>query len=257
MCKTPPRGVTPTDVRTLTGILYCNSASACTESVADGAIWLILSTFRLFHWSSAAAHSADADQFTDATRNIGSVARNPRGHTLGIIGFGQIGRRVAEKATTAFGMKIIYNDIKRMPLELESQVHASYHSLDSLLTQSDCVVLAAPFSGSTLLDESKLQKIKRGARVVNIGRGKLLDEGALIRALKDGRLVAAGLDVHQNEPHVNKELAGLRNVELTAHTAGASLDSHMGFEKLGMENILAFYESGQALTAVNQDLMQY
>lgn len=239
----------------LTGILYCNAASACTESVADAAIWLILSTFRLFSWSAMSARSGDVAQFVDANRNLAPVSRNPTGHTLGIVGFGRIGRRVAEKAHKAMGMKILYNDVVQMPADLEKPTQARYYKdLGALLAESDCVVVAAPFSGGSILDQSAFKRMKRGSRLVNIARGKLVDEAALVEALKDGTLSAAGLDVHFDEPNVNKELIKMKNVEVMSHNAGASLDSHIGFEALGMDNILAYHASGKALTPVNAKL---
>ncbi|KAF3401694.1 Glyoxylate reductase 1 [Penicillium rolfsii] len=238
------------------GVVYCNAAAACTESVADAAIWLIISTFRLFSWSSMAARSLDADQFVDANRNLAPVSLNPKGHTLGIIGFGQIGRRTAEKAHLALNMKILYHDIVKMPRELEQVSHATFHKdVETLLAESDCVVVATPFSGETLLNGPLLSKMKRGSRLVNIARGKLLDEAALIDALKNGQLSSAGLDVHFNEPHVNPELARMKNVEILSHNAGASLDSHIGFERLGMENIISFHKKGKAVTPVNAHLV--
>ncbi|CAI7643985.1 unnamed protein product [Penicillium discolor] len=231
------------------GIIYCNAAAACTESVADAAIWLIISTFRLFSWSHIAARAVDADAFVDANRNLAMVSHNPNGHTLGIIGFGQIGRRTAEKAFLAMNMKIHYHDIVQMPAHLEAVSKATYHKdMDSLLAVSDCVMVATPFSGETLLNASLLAKMKTGSRLINIARGKLLDESALVDALKSGKLAAAGLDVHYDEPRVSPELAAMKNVEMMAHNAGASVDSHIGFERLGMENIVSFYQTGKAVT---------
>ncbi|OQE36877.1 hypothetical protein PENCOP_c011G03219 [Penicillium coprophilum] len=184
------------------GVIYCNAAAACTESVADAAIWLIISTFRLFSWSHIAARTLDADAFVDANRNLAMVSHNPNGHTLGIIGFGQIGRRTAEKAFLAMNMKIHYHDIVQMPAHLEAVSKATYHkSMDSLLAVSDCVMVATPFSGETLLNASLLAKMKTGSRLINIARGKLLDESALVDALRSGKLAAAGLDVHYDEPN--------------------------------------------------------
>jgi lactate dehydrogenase-like 2-hydroxyacid dehydrogenase len=224
--------------------------------VADAALWLIISTFRLFSWSAMAARSLDPNQFVDANKNLAPVSLNPKGHTLGIIGFGQIGRRTAEKAYLALNMKILYHDIVQMPRELENVSKATYHkNMDTLLEESDCVVVATPFSGETLLNASLLSKMKKGSRLVNIARGKLLDETALVDALRRGQLSAAGLDVHFNEPHVNKELGQMKNVEIMSHNAGASLDSHIGFERLGMENIISFHQTGKAFTPVNQHLV--
>ncbi|KAK1501072.1 D-isomer specific 2-hydroxyacid dehydrogenase [Colletotrichum abscissum] len=238
------------------GIIYCNAAAACTESVADGAIWLILSTFRLFSWSSAAARSGDPDQFVDANKNLGAVSRNPNGFSLGIIGFGKIGRRIAEKAHKSFDMKILYNDVVRMPADLEKSSNATYiKDMNELLATADCVLTATPFAGKTLLDAAAIAKMKKGAKLINIARGKLIEEEPLVAALKSGHLSAVGLDVHYNEPHVNKELIKMRNVEVLSHNAGASLDAHMGFERLGMENILSFASTGKAVTPVNAHLI--
>ncbi|KAF6802842.1 putative d-mandelate dehydrogenase [Colletotrichum sojae] len=239
------------------GVIYCNAAAACTESVADGAIWLIISTFRLFSWSSVAARSGDPDRFVDANKNLGAVSRNPNGFSLGIIGFGKIGRRIAEKAFASHDMKILYNDVVRMPADVEKATQATYYpNVDDLLATADCVLVATPFAGKTLLDAAGIAKMKRGAKLINIARGKLVDEEALVAALKSGHLSAAGLDVHFNEPHVSKELIAMRNVEVLSHNAGASLDAHMGFERLGMQNILSYAQSGKAISPVNAHLIK-
>jgi lactate dehydrogenase-like 2-hydroxyacid dehydrogenase len=238
------------------GILYCNAAAACTEAVADAAIWLILSTFRLFSWSATAARSASPAQFTDAHKNIAAVTHNPRGSSLGIIGLGKIGYMIAQKASTALGMKILYNDVVRMGAAIERSVSATYFEhLEDMLAVADCVVVATPFGGTKVLNADNIAKMKHGSRIVNIARGKLIDEEALVSALENGQLFAAGLDVHYDEPNVNPKLARMKNVELLSHTAGAAVESHVGFERLGMENILSFLESGKAITAVNAHLI--
>lgn len=120
---------------------------------------------------------------------------------------------IARKAYACFGMKIYYQDLYRKTSEQEQAVGASFcETLDELLSIVDCVVLATPFGGSKLITTETLNKFKRGAKFVNIARGTLVDEAALVDALKSGQLSAAGLDVHENEPNVNKELASMRNV---------------------------------------------
>ena len=234
------------------GIIYCNAGAACTESVADGAIWLILSTFRAFTWSHTAARSCEPARFSDAQKNIAANTFNPNGHSLGVIGMGKIGFRIAQKASQSFGMNILYNDIRQLPGSVEKEVGAKfYKDLDDMLAVADCVLVATPFGGEAVLNAEKIGKMKKGSRLINIARGKLIDEEALIAALESGQLGAAGLDVHFNEPQVNRKLADMRNVEMLAHTAGASVDSHIGFERLGMENILGYFETGKALTPVN------
>jgi lactate dehydrogenase-like 2-hydroxyacid dehydrogenase len=227
------------------GIIYCNSASACTESVADAALVLILSTFRAIPWSFLAARSCNPEEFRDANQNVAAVTHNPNGGVLGVVGFGRIGRRVAEKMVRACEMRVVYYDVVRFP-EAEEALDARYcESLKELLGMSDCVVLATPFSGKTLLSTTEFAQFKKGARLVNVARGKLIDETALIAALDEGRISAAGLDVHADEPHVNPEVAKRRNVMVLSHTAGASVESHVGFERLGMENLLGWLEKGE------------
>lgn len=234
------------------GVIYCNAGAACTESVADAAIWLILSTFRAFTWSHTAARSCDPARFSDAQKNIAANTFNPNGHSLGIIGLGKIGFRIAQKAHQSFGMDIVYNDIRQLPSSVEKEIEAKfYQNLDDMLAVADCVLVATPFGGEAVLNAEKIAKMKKGSRLINIARGKLIDEEALIQALESGQLGAAGLDVHFNEPAVNKKLADMRNVEMLSHTAGASVDSHIGFERLGMENILSYFEKGKAVTPVN------
>jgi lactate dehydrogenase-like 2-hydroxyacid dehydrogenase len=242
------------DAKTLAqnGIIYCNSAAACTESVADSAIYLILSAFRRFSWSSLCARSLDPDKFLDAHRNIAATTHNPNGHVLGIIGLGKIGYRIAEKAHQSFGMNIMYHDIVRMSQAIEESVGAEFVAdLHELLSKSDCSLLATSYSGKILLQREHFASMKQGSRFINIARGKLVDEEALITALQSEHLFAAGLDVHFNEPHVDPRLAKMSNVELQCHTAGASVASHIGFERLGMENILSWLKTGEAINPVN------
>ncbi|KAI2470503.1 hypothetical protein F4781DRAFT_441805 [Annulohypoxylon bovei var. microspora] len=240
------------------GILYCNGAQASSEAVADMAIFHILSVFRNLAWSQLAARSGDAAQWTDAHKHATFTAHNPRGHVLGVVGLGNIGSVIARKAAACFGMRVRYHDVVRKTAEQEAGAGDAVFvpTLDGLLGAADCVVLATPFGGSVLVDRERLAQFKRGARFVNIARGTLVDEDALVEALQSGRLHAAGLDVFANEPHVHPELCKMRNVTLTCHTAGGALETNFGFERLAMENIEAFLLKGKALTPVNAHLMK-
>ncbi|KAJ4351964.1 uncharacterized protein N0V89_007309 [Didymosphaeria variabile] len=247
------------DTKTLAehGVVYCNSASACTESVADTAIFLLLSTYRAFTWSFLAARSCDPAQFHAANQNIAAVTHNPNGTVLGIIGLGKIGFRLAQKAKAAFQMKVAYHDVVRIESREQELGGVTWcENLDELLISSDCVVLATPFEGSVLLGREEFRRFKKGARLVNIARGKLIDEDALVEALDQGIIGAAGLDVHSNEPNVHPKLAGRDNVMVLSHTAGASVESHVGFERLGMENLISYLGGGEALTPVNLEWLK-
>ncbi|KAL2004953.1 hypothetical protein VTN00DRAFT_2803 [Thermoascus crustaceus] len=238
-------------------ILYCNGGSAPSEAVADTALFHILAVFRNLTWSHLAARSGDPEQWMDAHRNAPMTAWNPRGRILGIIGLGTIGYAIAKKAYLAFGMKIYYHDVVRKSEEQEQSVEAVFcASNEELVSKSDCVVLATPFAGSRLIDGALLQHFKPGSRFVNIARGKLVDEDALVAALESGQIFAAGLDVHANEPHVHPKLTRMKNVMLTCHNGGGAVETKIGFERLAMENIERVLTGQEALTPVNRHLFK-
>ena len=221
------------------------------------AIFHILSVFRNMTWTHLAARSGDPEQWTEAHKYATMTAHNPRGHVLGIIGLGNIGYTIAKKAYGCFGVKVYYHDIVKKSAEQEAAVGATYvDELDKLLAVSDCVVLATPFGGKVLLDAERFAKFKPGGRFVNIARGTLVDEAALVAALKSGHLHAAGLDVFQNEPHVHPELPAMNNVTLTCHNGGGAIETNHGFERLAMENIESFVLKGKPLTPVNAHLFK-
>ncbi|KAL4806219.1 hypothetical protein BDV18DRAFT_160288 [Aspergillus unguis] len=239
------------------GIIYCNGAAASSTSVADTALFLITATFRNFVWSHNAARSLNPRAFLDAHQNSPLTARNPEGHVLGIIGLGAIGYEIAKKVYAGLGMKIAYHDIIRKSPELEKSIGATYYKeLDALLGEADCVVVATPFAGQTLLTRERFQKFKQGSRFVNIARGSLVDENALLEAIESGRLVGVGMDVHADEPNVHPRLAVHPKVMALSHNAGGTVDTHIGFERLAMENIQSFLLKGKALTPVNAHLIK-
>jgi lactate dehydrogenase-like 2-hydroxyacid dehydrogenase len=225
------------------------------------ALYHILSVFRKMQWTATAGRSGDPVQFMDAHRNQSETAHNPKGHTLGIIGLGNIGYRIAEKAHAAFGMKIAYVDPIPKPADREAAVGGAtrYPDLEAMLAVADCVVISAPGSaegGKALIDSARLAKMKKGSRLVNVGRGNLVDGNALADALESGHLAAAGLDVHENEPHVNPRLLALRDVSLTCHTAGGAVETRSGFEELAIRNCIHAVLGKEPLTPVNKHLVE-
>lgn len=220
------------------------------------AIYLIISVFRHMSWSALAARSGDPASFQEAHVQVPLASRTLRGHTLGIVGLGNIGFAIAQKAKLGFGMRIAYHDINRKTRKTEEEIDAEYFdSLESLLPVSDCLLLATPW-GPPILTHSTLALLPRGSRIVNIARGSLIDETALADALDLGHVSAAGLDVHADEPHVNRRLAAMRNVTMTPHTGGGSVNTMIGFESLAMENVQAVLNGREALTPVNLGLMR-
>lgn len=179
-------------------------------------------------------------------------------------------------------MRIAYYDVVRKPASLEASLGATYYSsLESLLAVSDCVVLCtpAPVDGKPLITTDALRNIKKGSRFVNVARGNLVDEEALADALEDGRISAAALDVHAEEPRVSPRLVEMAFAErdlyerspqanerpsfdhpgrvmLTCHNAGGTVETHVGFEELSMRNIMAVLGGQEAITPVNMHYMK-
>ena len=233
-----------TDALGARGIWYANAAGAGDEATSDLALYMILSVFRYFTQGQLGARTADPQVF-DAVHNaiLNGNSRNPRGHVLGVVGFGGIGRKLAYKAHAALGMEIHYHDVVRASPEVEAQAGgAVYHSdLQSLLAISDCVSLHTPLNKHTqnLMNSETIGMMKIGARLINTARGQVVDEKALVDALKSGKLAAAGIDVHYHEPQVSRELAAMENVTLTPHLGGVAMETVVAFEMTAMKNIMA------------------
>lgn len=240
-------------------IWYANSAGASDDAVSDTALYMILSVFRNFTRQQLAARTADPEIFTATHKLIGTISHNPGGHVLGIVGLGNISKKLVLKAQ-AIGMKVHYYDVVRQSEQEEARLNVKFHdSLSSLLAVADCVSLHTPLNKHThhLINADTLAQMKNGARLVNTSRGEVVDEEALIAALKSGKLSAAGSDVHYHEPQVSPELAKMDNVTLTTHNAGGAIETRVNFELLPMKNILATVGpdggfAGEPLTPVNR-----
>jgi lactate dehydrogenase-like 2-hydroxyacid dehydrogenase len=240
-------------------IWYTNGAGASDDAVSDTALYMILSVFRNFTRQQLAARTADPEIFTATHKLIGTISHNPGGHILGIVGLGNISKKLVLKAQ-AIGMKVHYYDVFRQGAEEETRLNVTYHdTLESLLNIADCISLHTPLNAHTkhLLNDTTFSQMKGGARLVNTARGEVVEEDALVRALQSGKLSAAGLDVHYHEPQVSKELAKMENVTLTTHNAGGAIDTRINFELTAMKNILAVVGAdggfaGEPLTPVNR-----
>ncbi|KAL4926195.1 D-mandelate dehydrogenase-like dehydrogenase [Aspergillus undulatus] len=247
------------------GIWYANGAGASDEAVSDTTLYMILSVFRNFTQAQLAARTADPEIFTATHKLIATISHNPRGHVLGLVGLGNISKKVAVKAQ-ALGMLVHYFDVVRQSPEVEQSLGVTYHdTLESLLRVSDCVSLHTPLNQHTkhLINSETLKLMKPGARLVNTARGEVVEEQALVQALERGSLSAAGLDVHYHEPQVSPRLAAMQNVTLTTHIAGGALNTRINFELNAMKNILATVGSqgefiGQPSTPVNaKQVLEY
>ena len=203
----------------LLGILYCNGRTASTDAVADMALYHLLSCYRHMPWSSRAAVSGSHSAFLSAHRDIPSFAHNPRGRTLAVLGLGEIGYAAAFKARIAFGMKIVYYDVMRKSAEMERALGAEYAgSVEELVAcagENGCILLAATGGGGKVITRDLLENHWAiGANFVNVARGALVDEDALVEALEKGVVGAAGLDVHAQEPAGDERLRAMANGEV-------------------------------------------
>ncbi|KAJ5691232.1 hypothetical protein N7488_011967 [Penicillium malachiteum] len=238
------------DALTRKGIWYCNTPDACTEAVANTGLALVLETFR---YLSFAQWCARYDWMK--SRELGLKAVDPAGMLLGIIGMGDIGLSIAQKCEAALGMKISYHGPRRKEDAEARLKHGArfYADLDEMITEVDCVVIAAPYTRQThhFLSRQQFEKAKStGLRVVNIARGKMIDEDALLWALENAKVVGAGLDVHGNEPAVNEKLRENWMVTLLPHIAVCSRTSWSNFERQTLDNLDAFISTGKPLNPV-------
>ncbi len=160
--------------------------------------------------------------------------------TLGIIGMGRIGQAIAKRAA-GFDMKVIYHNRNRVAPEIERRVNASHVSMDELLAQSDFVVLQMPYSPAThhLMGAAQLAKMKPSAILINSTRGGVVDDAALIDALKNGTIRAAGLDVFENEPKLNPAFLELKNVVLVPHIGSSTEATRRAMAMLAAKNLVA------------------
>ncbi len=212
------------------GIMVTNTPDVLTECTADFAIMLLLSAARR-------ARAYGAVMQAGWRRRIGQgelLGVRVTGKTLGILGMGRIGRAVAQRAR-GFDMRVLYHSRRRLPAALERSA-VYFEDFRAMLGECNFLSLHAPATPETdrIINAETLKLLPRGAVLVNVARGGLIDEEALIAALRSGRLFAAGLDVFRSEPDYDTRLAALPNVVLTPHVGSASVETRnaMGFRAL-------------------------
>jgi len=160
--------------------------------------------------------------------------------TLGIFGLGRIGQVVARRAV-GFEMKVIYHDVRRAAPEIEQAYRASFVSKEELLTQADIVTIHVPYSPAThhLIGKRELEQMKPTAILINASRGGVVDDSALIEALRKGTIAGAGLDVFENEPKLHPGFLELKNVVLAPHIASSSKATRLRMAMLAAQNLVA------------------
>jgi glyoxylate reductase len=234
------------------GVVVTNTPDVLTETTADFAWALLMATAR---------RVVEADRFVrdgrwaqwEITMLLGG---DVHGKTLGIVGFGRIGRAVARRAQ-GFDMRVLYQDAAAADPAVERDLRATRVELAALLRDADFVSLHTPLSPETrhLIGAEALRVMKRTAYLVNASRGPVVDEAALVRALDEGWIAGAGLDVFEDEPRVHPGLLGRANVVLAPHIASASYETRIAMGKLAVENCLAVLEGRRPPTPVNPDAL--
>src|SRR5438477_2976384 len=229
------------------GVVVTNTPDVLTETTADFA-WALL--------MAAARRVVEADHFARS----GQWQRwqwdllwgaDVHGKTLGILGFGRIGRAVARRAS-GFDMRVLYHDAVRPAPAVERELRVTYAEPETILREADFVSLHTPLLPETrhLINERTLRLMKKTAILVNAARGPIVDEAALVRALREGWIAGAGLDVFEDEPKIHPGLLSLANVTLAPHIASASLDTRLAMATLAVRNCLAVLDGTPALTPV-------
>ncbi|WXL24877.1 D-glycerate dehydrogenase [Ectopseudomonas mendocina] len=231
------------------GVMLTNTPDVLTETTADTGFALILACARrvveLDGWIRAGHWKA----------SIGPAhfGCDVQGKTLGIIGMGRVGEALARRAAAGFGMQVLYHSRNPRP-EVEQRYGAGYRSLRALLAESDFVCLTVPLSAATenLIGAAELALMKPSAILVNIARGRVVDEAALVDALKHKRIRGAGLDVMVKEPlPMDSPLLQLENLVLTPHIGSATEETREAMARCAVDNLLAALAGQRPANLVN------
>jgi gluconate 2-dehydrogenase len=174
--------------------------------------------------------------------------------TLGIFGMGRIGQAIAKRAG-GFDMRVIYHNRKRLSPEIERRVNAAFVSKEELLRQADFIVLQVPYAPEThhMIGAAELKQMKRSAVLVNSTRGGVVDDAALVAALKDGTIRAAGLDVFENEPKLNPGFLELDNVVLAPHVGSSTEATRRAMAMTAAKNLVAALSGETPPNLLNPD----
>ncbi|WP_180134065.1 D-glycerate dehydrogenase [Acinetobacter sp. YH12071] len=229
-------------------IYLCHTPHVLTETTADLAFSLLM---------GAARQLAYLDRWTkqgEWKRTVGPAqfGQDIHGKTLGIIGLGNIGAAIARRGRYGFNMNILYHN-RRENLAQAQPLNAQYRSLDELLQQSDFVVVAVDLNADStaLIGAREFELMQKHAVFVNIARGSVVNEQALIEALKQQKIFAAGLDVYEKEPLQSSELFGLDNVLTLPHIGSATAETRKKMAWLAYKNLVDVLEGRQPGYAVN------
>ena len=234
------------DAATKKGIVVTNTPEVLTDATADIAILLLLGASRRVY---EARKSAEEQEWAWATDFL--LGKQMSGSNLGILGMGRIGRAIAERAR-GFGMKIHYHNRTKLSADLEQG--ATYHdNIKSLFNKSDFLSINCPATKDTakIVNEETINYLPNGAVVSNTARGDVVDDEAMIKALKNGKIFALGLDVYNGEPKIHPDYLKLQNLFLLPHLGSATLKTRIAMGNRSIDNLENFFQNKRPKDQLN------
>ncbi len=234
-------------------VMATNSPDVLNETTADFAWALMMATARRI---TEAEHFLRAGEWEKWSVDF-FVGADIYGSRLGILGMGRIGQAIARRAA-GFGMDVIYHNRNRLSPEQESAAHhARYVDKETLLRDSDHLILTLPYSSEShhIIGGAELAQMKSSATLINIARGGIVDDSALIQALRNRQIAGAGLDVFENEPCFHADFLALKNVVLTPHIASASERTRRAMVSRAIDNLIDAARGDVPRDLLNPDVM--
>jgi len=232
------------------GIVVTNAPQVLNQTTADFAWALLLATARRVTEAEQWLRAGNWKQWMLE----GFLGADIHGKTLGILGMGLIGQAIARRSM-GFDMQVVYHNRSRLSAEQERYANgARYVSKQELLNDADHLILMVPYSPAThhCIGAEEFSQMRPSATLINVARGGVVDDVALIAALRNKQIAAAGLDVFEHEPSFNPEFLGLSNVVLTPHIASASGITRRKMQQCAVNNLIAFFKTGEAVNLVTK-----
>ena len=232
------------------GIMVTNTPGVLDDSTADLAWTLMLATARRLTEAEAYIRAGNWKGW-HLKQMLGVDVHHA---TLGVIGMGRIGQQIVRRAA-GFKMRVLYHNRNRLPADVERWLNAEYATKEQLLAQADFVILQVPYSPAThhYIGAAELKQMKPSAILINSTRGGVVDDAALIDALKNGTIRAAGLDVYENEPRLNPGFLELKNVVLAPHVGSSTELTRRAMAMTAAKNAVAVLTGGEPPNLVNPD----
>lgn len=238
---------------TARGVMATNTPGVLDDTTADFTWTLILATARRINEAEAYVRSGQWDTWK-LKQYLGLDVHHA---TLGIIGLGRIGQAVARRAA-GFQMEILYSDVRRASPETEAACGATYVSREELLRRADIVTVHVPYSSDThhTIGAAEIALMKPAAILIHAARGGVVDDAALVAALRKGAIAGAGLDVFEGEPAIHPGFLELKNVILSPHIASSSEKTRFKMAQMAAENLVAALTTGRPPNLLNPEVLK-